>query len=74
MTEQNQTAVVARYTFRPERAAEFSEDGRQIVEMAFEDADEIYEFAVEFRDALEDVTVLVNGQVISLSDFAVEEN
>ena len=66
--------VIARYTFTPERSEDFSEDGNQIVEMAFDDIDEVHEFASEFRDALLDVTVLVNNQVVSLSDFATEGN
>ena len=66
--------VIARYTFTPERAEDFSENGNQIVEMAFDDIDEVHEFASEFRDALIDVTVLVNNQVVSLSDFAAEGN
>ena len=66
--------VIARYTFTPERAEDFSENGNQIVEMAFDDIDEVHEFAIEFRDALLDVTVLVNNQVVNLSDFATEGN
>lgn len=74
MANQETTLIVARYTFLPERAEEFSDAGTPIVEMAFEDIDEVYEFAQEFSDALVDVTVLVNGQVISYSDFAEEIN
>lgn len=64
--------VIARYTFRPDRADEFSEEGHQIVEMAFEEVEEAYEFAIEFRDALLDVTVLTpEGEVITASDFTI---
>jgi hypothetical protein len=74
MSQASEIPVIARYTFKPDRVEEFSDEGTQIVEMAFEDAEEVYEFASEFRDALLDVTVLVNGQVVSLSDFATENN
>lgn len=63
------TPVIARYTFAIDRADEFSAEGNQVVEMAFEEVDEAYEFAHEFRDALLDVNILVEGQVIQISDF-----
>lgn len=74
MSQASEIPVIARYTFFPDRAEEFSAEGTQVVEMALETVEEVYEFAGEFRDALIDVTVLVNGQVISLSDFATENN
>lgn len=63
-------AVITRFTFRPERAAEFSDDGREVVEMALDSIGEVQEFTEQFKDALLDVTAIVNGQVVSLSDFA----
>ena len=74
MSQASEIPIIARYTFKLDRAEEFSAEGNQIVEMAFEDIEEAYEFAEEFSDALIDVTVLVNGQVVSLSDFATENN
>lgn len=62
--------VVTRFTFLPERAVEFSDDGREVVEMALDSIEEVQEFTEQFKDALLDVTAIVNGQVISLSDFA----
>lgn len=62
--------VITRFTFLPERAAEFSDDGREVVEMALDSVDEVQEFTEQFKDALLDVTAIINGQVISLSDFA----
>lgn len=62
--------VITRFTFAPERAAEFSEDGREVVEMALESIEEVQEYAEQFKDALIDVSAIVNGQVVSLSDFA----
>ncbi len=74
MSQASEIPIIARYTFAPDRVEEFSAEGTQIVEMALETIEEVYEFAQEFRDALFDVTVLVNGQVVSLSDFATENN
>ncbi len=62
--------VITRFTFHADRATEFSEDGRQVVEMALDSIDEVQEYAEQFADALSDVCAIVNGQVISLSDFA----
>ena len=62
--------VITRFTFIPERAAEFSDDGREVVEMALDSIEEVQEFTEQFKDALIDVTAIVNGQVVSLSDFA----
>ena len=74
MSQASEIPIIARYTFKPDRAEEFSAEGNQVVEMAFENIEEAYEFAEEFSDALIDVTILVNGQVVSLSDFATENN
>ena len=63
-------SVITRFTFIPERAAEFSDDGREVVEMVLESIDEVREFSEQFSDALLDVSAIVNGQVVSLSDFA----
>ena len=62
--------VITRFTCVPERAAEFSDDGRQVVEIALDSVEEVQEFTEQFKDALLDVTAIVNGQVVSLSDFA----
>ena len=63
------TPVVARFTFTKERAAEFSFDGRETVEMALDTLEELQEFTTEFRTALVDVVAISNGNVLSLSDF-----
>jgi len=61
--------VIARFTFKPDRAHEFSEDGRQIVEMELDDVSEVIEFCEDFKSAILDVQALVDGRTISLSDF-----
>ena len=62
--------IITRFTFLPERAAEFSDEGREVVEMALDSIEEVQEFTDQFKDALLDVTAIINGQVISLSDYA----
>ena len=61
--------VLTRFTFDRDRAKEFSEDGREVVEMVLESIDEVMEYADQFQDALKDVHVLINGQVVALSEF-----
>jgi len=63
--------VIARFTFKPDRAPEFSENGHEIVEVEVEDVSEIIEFCEEFKTAILDVQALVNGRTISLSDFTI---
>jgi len=62
--------VVARFVFKVDRAAEFTEDGRQVTEMVLESADEAMIYVDQFGDALLDANVLVDGaNVINLSGF-----
>ena len=66
MTEQ----IIARFTFKPDRAAEFLFDEGQIVsELQVESIDEVMDYVIQFDDALVDASAIVNGQVISLTDF-----
>ena len=65
-----QDTVLTRFTFDKDRAQEFSEDGREVVEMALESIEEVMEYAEQFRDALVDVSVLLNDQVVTLSEFS----
>lgn len=60
--------IVARFTFKPDRAAEFLDDGRLVTQIDCDDIDEVMEYVVQFDDALTDCSAIVNGQVISLSD------
>ena len=62
--------VVARFVFKPDRAAEFTEDARQVIEMALDSTDEAMDYIEQFADALLDANVLINGaNVVHLSDF-----
>ena len=65
--------ITARFTFRPDRAAEFlDEPGRLVTQMEFESVDEIMEIIHQFDDALVDVNAIINGQVVNLVDFSEE--
>jgi hypothetical protein len=66
MTEQ----IIARFTFKPDRAAEFLFDEGQLVsELQVDTVDEVMEYVMQFDDALLDASAIINGQVISLTDF-----
>jgi len=66
MTEQ----IIARFTFKPDRAQEFLFDEGQLVsELQVDSIDEVMDFVLQFDDALADASAIVNGQVISLTDF-----
>lgn len=67
--------ITARFTFRPDRAAEFlDEPGRLVTQMDFETVDEVMEVVNQFQDALVDVNAIINGRVVNLVDFADEED
>ena len=69
MTDQ----VVARFYFLPDRANEFLfEEGQLISEILLDTTEEALEYVMEFNDALENASFLVNGSVIELGDFLVE--
>lgn len=65
--------VIARFKFKPDRAAEFCEGDAIIAEQLLEDVDDVIAFCEEFGDALDDVHCLVDGKVINLSDVPSEE-
>lgn len=66
MTEQ----IIARFTFKHDRAAEFLFDEGQLVsELQVDTIDEVMDYVLQFDDALIDASAIVNGQVISLTDF-----
>lgn len=60
--------VIARFTFLPDRAPEFLDEGRLVTQIECETIDEVIAYTEEFRNALEDVTAIVNGQVVVLSE------
>ena len=74
--------VVARFTFRPERAEEFLADkdengdlvynGRLVSQVEYETIEEVMEDLIMFGDAIVDANAIVNGQVVNLSDYKEE--
>lgn len=72
MSQPELSNVIARFTFKPDRAHEFCDDGREVIEMECIGVGEVIEYTEGFYDALVDVTCLINGKVINLSDFSVE--
>jgi hypothetical protein len=60
--------VYARFQFKPDRAAEFSPEGKEFVEVRYTEVDEIITDCKEFGDAIVDCTAFVNGKVITLSE------
>lgn len=64
--------VVARFTFKPDRAHEFCDDGRQVVEMQCTGVGEVIEYAENFYDALTCVVFSVDGKVVRYLDLSVE--
>lgn len=64
--------IVARFTFLPERAAEFLDEGRLVTQIDCDDIEEVMEYATQFQDALVDASAIVNGRVINLSDYTEE--
>lgn len=64
--------IVARFTFAPDRAGEFLEDGQLVTQIDCVDIDEVMEYVTQFQSALTDASAIVNGQVINLSDYSEE--
>lgn len=66
MTEQ----IIARFTFKPDRAQEFLfDEGQTVSELQVDTIDEVMDYVLQFDDALADASAIVNGKVISLTDF-----
>lgn len=61
--------IVARFTFLPDRAAEFLDEGRLVTQIDCDDIEEVMEYVTQFHDALSDASAIVNGKVVHLSDF-----
>lgn len=68
-----QEPIVARFTFLPERASEFLDEGRLVTQIDCDSIEEVMEYATQFSDALVDANAIVNGQVVNLTDFPTED-
>ena len=64
--------VVARFTFAPDRAAEFLDEGRLVTQIDCDNIEEVMEYVTQFGDAIVDANAIVNGQVVNLSDYNEE--
>ena len=64
--------IVARFTFAPDRAGEFLEDGQLVTQIDCVDIDEVMEYVTQFQSALTDVSAIINGKVVNLSDYSEE--
>ena len=65
--------IVARFTFKPDRAAEFLDDGLLVTQIDCDDVDEVMEYVLQFNDALTECVAIVNGQVVSLTEVSKED-
>ena len=64
--------VVARFTFLPDRAAEFLDEGRLVTQIDCDNIEEVMEYVTQFGDAIVDANAIINGQVVNLSDYKEE--
>lgn len=65
--------VRARFTFKPEYADQFLDDGRLVTEIEYVSIEEVAQYVNEFHSSLEDVQVLIDGsKVVTLSDFSYD--
>jgi hypothetical protein len=66
-------SILARFTFKADRAEEFLMEGQQVTQLDFDEIEELIEYTKSFEDALEDVTVLYRGKTYNASDFPLVE-
>jgi hypothetical protein len=64
--------IIARFSFKPDRASEFLDGEQLVTQLEIDSIDEVMDYAHQFGDALLDASAIINGQVVSLSDFASE--
>ena len=75
------TPICVRWSFLPERAAEFIEpisiDGKEfqptISQQEYDSIDEVMEILYGFESAILDASALINGKVINLSDHPLAD-
>ena len=61
--------IVARFTFKSDRASEFLDDGQLVTQLEVDDIDEVMDYVHQFDDALVDCNAIINGQVVNLVDY-----
>ena len=65
--------IVARFSFNPERASEFLDEGRLVTQIDCDTIEEVMEYVTQFGDAIIDANAIVNGRVVNLSDYPLED-
>ena len=74
--------ICVRWTFLPERAAEFiepieingSEFQPTVTQQEYDTIDEVMEILYGFDNAILDANALINGKVVNLSDHPLKED
>ena len=69
----NLDPIVARFTFSPERASEFLDDGRLVTQIDCDSIEEVMEYVTQFGDAIVDANAIINNQVVNLSDYPTKD-
>jgi len=65
-----QEPIVARFTFTPDRASEFLDEGRLVTQIDCDSIDEVMAYVTQFGDAIVDANAIINGRVVNLSDYS----
>ena len=65
--------ILVRYIFKGEDAELFCDHGGTVKEMIFTDIEDAIEQTEAFRDSLEDVIMLINGQIYCLTEITEQE-
>ena len=65
--------IIARFSFSPERASEFLDEGRLVTQIDCDTIEEVMEYVTQFGDAIIDANAIVNGRVVNLSDYPLED-
>ena len=68
-----QDPIVARFTFTPDRASEFLDEGRLVAQIDCDTIEEVMEYVTQFGDAISDANAIINGRVVNLSDYGLED-
>ena len=66
--------ILVRFVFKEDEAELFSDHGGNVKEMIFTDVEDAIEQTEAFRDSLEDVIMLINGQMYCLTEITEQED
>jgi len=65
--------IIARFTFNPERAGEFLDEGRLVTQIDCDTIEEVMDYVTQFGDAILDANAIISGRVVNLSDYKIGE-